>query len=233
MIHTQTQFDEALASAAAQKVEGRIRQFSPLVHRAAHDIARLTGGAVEREELVQTGFLALTECATRHAGPSEDGFAAYARTRVRGAMLDLARKTVPGSRNSAARRGAHGHANTHGEGGGSAAPRTRLVAFAPLAEMDHDRDLAFADNRPDPFAQLADQQNRTVLAAAIAALPPRLQLVLQLYYLEELSLAEVAAVLLVSVPRVHQLKARALAMVRERLCARVDGPIDQAPAKAL
>jgi len=46
------------------------------------------------------------------------------------------------------------------------------------------------------------------VASAIAGLPERLQMVIQLYFVEELNLAEIADVLSVSVPRVHQLKRR-------------------------
>ena len=52
--------------------------------------------------------------------------------------------------------------------------------------------------------------------------PERLQLVMQLYFVEELNLAEIAATLDVSVPRVHQLKAQAL----ERLRAALGGQVD-------
>jgi RNA polymerase sigma factor for flagellar operon FliA len=45
-------------------------------------------------------------------------------------------------------------------------------------------------------------------------LPERHQLVIQLYFVEELNLSEIAAVLGVSVPRVHQLKASALDKVK-------------------
>ena len=45
----------------------------------------------------------------------------------------------------------------------------------------------------------------------------RHQLVIQLYFVEELNLSEIAAVLSVSVPRVHQLKAAALAQMRKAL----------------
>jgi RNA polymerase sigma factor for flagellar operon FliA len=47
--------------------------------------------------------------------------------------------------------------------------------------------------------------------------PERLKLVVQLYFVEELNLAEIAEVLTVSVPRVHQLKAQALGKLREAL----------------
>jgi RNA polymerase sigma factor for flagellar operon FliA len=51
----------------------------------------------------------------------------------------------------------------------------------------------------------------------VAALPERLQLVIQLYFVEELNLAEIAGVLEVSIPRVHQLKAQALDRLRAAL----------------
>ncbi len=57
---------------------------------------------------------------------------------------------------------------------------------------------------------------------ALANLPERLQPVMQLYFAEELNLAEIAATLDVSVPRVHQLKAQARDRLRAELRAMVD-----------
>jgi RNA polymerase sigma factor for flagellar operon FliA len=47
------------------------------------------------------------------------------------------------------------------------------------------------------------------LITAIASLPERLQIIVQLYFVEEMNLAEIATALSVSIPRVHQLKAQA------------------------
>ena len=58
------------------------------------------------------------------------------------------------------------------------------------------------------------REDRARLAQEIAQLPERLQLVIQLYFVEELNLSEIAAVLGVSIPRVHQLKAAALEKLR-------------------
>ena len=58
-------------------------------------------------------------------------------------------------------------------------------------------------------------QDNARLGEAMVALPDRLKLVLQLYFVEELNLTEIAQVLEVSVPRVHQLKAQALVKIRE------------------
>jgi RNA polymerase sigma factor FliA len=69
---------------------------------------------------------------------------------------------------------------------------------------------------------LADEEMREALVAAIADLPERLRLVVSLYFVEELNLSEIAEVLSVSVPRVHQLKAQALGKLRERLQGMAD-----------
>ena len=86
-----------------------------------------------------------------------------------------------------------------------------------IDEVYSESDMAFADDRPDSLEILADAEVREALAGAIGALPERLQMVVQLYFVEELNLSEIAAVLSVSIPRVHQLKAQALDKLRASL----------------
>jgi RNA polymerase sigma factor for flagellar operon FliA len=175
----------------------RVQRFVPMVRRLAWHVHGSGRQGIELEDLMQAGMVALTEAAQRHAGPGEDGFAAYAKMRVRGAMVDLIRRHVPLAR--------------------SAARHEASVRFESIDEAYSDSDLAFADERPDSFALLADEELRGAVAGAIAALPERLQLVVQLYFVEELNLAEIAETLAVSVPRVHQLKAQALDALRKAL----------------
>jgi RNA polymerase sigma factor for flagellar operon FliA len=188
----------AVSRAYSGDVASRVGRFLPLVKRLAwhvHGGGRQGGSSgVELEDLMQAGLVALTEAAQRHAGPGEDGFAAYAKLRVHGAMVDLVRRAVPLSRSA-------------GE-----APR-----FDSLDEVYADSNPAFADERPGALDMLAEAQLRESVAAAVAALPERLQLIVQLYFVEELNLAEIAQVLSVSVPRVHQLKAQALTQLRAAL----------------
>jgi RNA polymerase sigma factor for flagellar operon FliA len=91
------------------------------------------------------------------------------------------------------------------------------LRFEALEEAYSESDLAFADQSPDALSLMVDEEARTQLVAAIAALPERLQLVIQLYFVEELNLSEIAQVLSVSVPRVHQLKAQALDQLQKAL----------------
>ena len=231
---------KAFAAAAAYRGDtaDRIRRFLPMVRRLAWHVHGSGRPGIELEDLVQSGLVALTECAQKHTGPTEDGFAAYAKMRVRGAMVDLIRRTVPLSRGGTERRrnlsaketelrGALGRDPTDGElaralgldAGELAALRSssQALRFDSLDEAYSDSDLAFADERPDSLTLLADEETRQSVIAAIAGLPDRLQLIVQLYFAEEMNLSEIAEVLSVSIPRVHQLKAQALGALRKTL----------------
>jgi RNA polymerase sigma factor for flagellar operon FliA len=216
----------------------RVRRFVPMVRRLAWHVHGGGRQGIEIEDLIQAGMVALTEAAQRHAGPGEDGFAAYAKLRVRGAMVDLIRREVPLSRGAVLRRRQLRDKETmlRGELGrdpsstelaaalgideaelGALRCASEPLRFEAIDEAYSDSDIAFADERPDSFELLASEELRETVAAAIAALPERLQLVVQLYFVEELNLAEIAQALQVSVPRVHQLKAQALDKLRGQL----------------
>jgi RNA polymerase sigma factor for flagellar operon FliA len=187
----------AFARAYCPDTAERVRRFVPLVRRLAWHVGGGGRPGIELEDLMQAGMVALTEAAQRHGGPGEDGFAAYAKLRVRGAMVDLIRRTVPLAR--------------------SASRDEMPVRLESLDEAYSDSDAAFADAGPDSFDLLADAELRGYLVEAIAELPDRLKLVIQLYFVEELNLTEIAEVLQVSVPRVHQLKAQAIRQLRAAL----------------
>ena len=69
----------------------------------------------------------------------------------------------------------------------------------------------------DPLAQLLEAGFRHELVDAIAALPERDQLLLNLYYEEELNLREIGAILEVTQSRVCQLHAQAISRLRAHL----------------
>jgi RNA polymerase sigma factor for flagellar operon FliA len=69
----------------------------------------------------------------------------------------------------------------------------------------------------DPLAQLLESGFRHQLVDAISALPERDQLLLNLYYEEELNLREIGAILEVSQSRVCQLHSQAISRLRARL----------------
>ncbi|MEO0063124.1 MAG: hypothetical protein RLZZ08_1684 [Pseudomonadota bacterium] len=233
MIHDHSRFSAARAYGG--EVGERVQRFLPMVKKLAWHLSGSTGPSMDIDDLMQAGLVALTECAQRHKGPGEDGFAAYAKIRVRGAMVDQLRSASADPRGMRERRrllesahealrAAAGREPTLAELAaalGRSEEEVRLlrsettpVRMTSIDECYSDSDLAFAQSDPDAEHQLLQVEDREMLAAAIADLPERLAMVIQLYFVEELNLKEIAMALDVSVPRVHQLKAAALDKLR-------------------
>ena len=240
MKHDQSNF--AVRQAYGSSVSEKVTQFLPLVRKLAWYYEGNGSATIDVDDLMQAGMMALTEAAQRHDRPGDDGFAAYAKMRVRGAMVDLLRGQSHRPRSAAAwsrkrdvaeqtLRTDLGRAPTPGEMAQAMEmplDRYEAMRFASstsstsIEECYSDSDSAFSDERPDPEQNLLASEDSGVLAEAIAALPERLQLVLKLYFIEELNLNEIAAVLGVSVPRVHQLKADALKKARIAMVSQVE-----------
>ena len=218
-----------------------VERFAPMVRKLAWHLHGFAKAGVEPEDLVQAGLAALTECAQRHNGNGTDGFAAYAKIRVRGAMIDQLRRFAPLSRGASQRRrefrdaedrlrGRLGRDPTNSElaeamGMNPGELASSRAANAPLQfeaidEAYDDTDIAFRDSAPDAFENLVSIENRAALVEVLADLPQRLQLVIQLYFVEELNLSEIARILDLSVPRIHQLKDQALQKVKQELLRR-------------
>lgn len=227
--NTASQAARGYGAASSADVESRVKRFVPMVRRAAWHIYGVGRDGLEVDDLMQAGMVALTECAMKHTGDTEDGFAAYAKMRVRGAMFDQIRKLMLDSRRTVKRRQQYDAAVAELQQELHRAPsRAEVAARLGCAEVEladyetaatrltsldeayDENNTAFADETPDPFDMLVGMEDRERLIAAMTQLPERLQLVLQLFFVEEMNLTEIAEVLEVSVPRVHQLRGQAL-----------------------
>ncbi|MCH2486671.1 MAG: sigma-70 family RNA polymerase sigma factor [Erythrobacter sp.] len=220
----------------------RIAQFMPMVRKLAWYYESSCGGSLDVDDLQQAGLIALTECAQRHDRPNDDGFAAYAKMRVRGAMIDLLRSQSNLARGAAAlgRRIERAADELRAQLKRDPSPKELARALGlsldelhearmqlatsthSIDDMYSDSDAAFGSDEPDAEASLLQMEDREALIQAIAALPERLQLVIKLHFVEELNLTEIAAILDVSVPRVHQLKSSALDKLRLTIASGVE-----------
>lgn len=206
-----------------------LSRYGTLVDRVARRISARSGHAVAADDLWSAGALGLLEAARRFDPTQNVKFETFAEHRIRGAMLDELRRIDHLPRRLRAQvekveqvRGRLGQ-NLGRE------PTLDEVADATgLDPSDVDGLSALSHShlpvRPDlpafldsPDNQLSGAEVSAALAAAIARLPERLQILLGLHYQDDLTYREIAQVLGVSQPRVCQLHAEAVALLKEAL----------------
>lgn len=198
----------------------------PLVKRTVRQLNAQVTATMSREDMEQTGLLGLLD-ALRRYGPPDEKFAAYAATRIRGAILDELRRqdwrprTV---RQESHRRRDELRALTRRLG---REPSEReILDFLALTAEDYleyqlsncAEEFASFDQLVGELAELpADQQTpedqtvaRRALEQALHTLDEREQRVVQLYYEYELGLKEIALVLGLTEARVCQINKGAL-----------------------
>ena len=222
----------------AREDRAQVEEHLPLVRRLAWHVHGSVSTAVEVEDLVQVGLVALVEAAAAFEDRGLVTFKQYLTTRVRGAMIDELRRHAATTRGAMKRRREYANAVRSLTSELGRAPSEAQVAerlgvnvarlraeyltaeaakFDSLDEVYADDQPWFADDTPDAFEQLAEGQLRERLIAAVAALPEREQLVIQLYHVEELNLEEIGQVLGVGAARVCQIKAAALAKLKKAM----------------
>lgn len=221
-----------------ESVESLVEEYAPLVRKIAWQIFSRVARTNELDDLIQIGLIALIE-ASRHYEERGYAFATYASTRIRGAMIDQLRREADVGR-SAIAAGKRLQSVRHTlEQQLMRAPTTAEMAeaFAMSAEeyfafernATHGRSTSLDDLTEGGAFLIADEANASetceqestlaALRACITALPEREQLVLQLYFFEELNLQEIGVTLDVSAARVCQIKRDAMTRIEAMMRA--------------
>jgi len=218
-----------------------------LVKRIAYHLLARMPSTVDVDDLVQSGMVGLIAAARDFSPERGAAFCSYAGIRIRGAMLDEARRAdwVPRSVRRGVREVEDTGRRLQRETGQQARPAE--VAGALGLSLDHyyrllndsiackplSYEQVFAMHEqypadvPDDEGRMPDQELEhdnfhAALAAAIEDLPERLKMVLSLYVDDELNLRQIGAVLGVTESRVCQLHAQAKAQIRDRMKAWID-----------
>ena len=225
-------------------VNGMLRQYSPLVRRLAHQMMAKLPANVEVDDLIQVGMIGLADALSRFDPAQGVQIETFATQRIRGAMLDelrgadwLSRGTRKQQREieAAVHRleqtlGRAPHESEIATAMGltlgeyqemlSKVRGTQLIYLEDMSGDEGDQDYLerhVADKAGDPLHLLQDERMRYALIEAIKKLPDREQLVMSLYYEEDMNLKEIAAVLGVTESRVCQLHSQSIARLRVKL----------------
>lgn len=184
--------------------------YMPLVHQI---VARFMGKLppnVLRDDLVAAGTYGLIDSLRKNGRDRGPTFEWYARIRIRGAILDelrtqdwLTRRAR--SRVTAAAAGAEPQA---------ASERRAVIGFDDLPiSMSHIAD----ESTRDPLEETLCRLERRALETAVASLPERERKIVTMHYFKGEQFKTIAEELGVSEPRISQLHARAVSLLRRAL----------------
>lgn len=217
----------------ADNAETLIAEYAPLVRKIAWQVFSRVARSSELDDLIQVGLIALIE-AHRHYEERGFAFATYATTRIRGAMIDQLRREADVGRSAMAAQRELQAARATLEQQLHRAPTAAETAeamglsaedfFALERSATHGRSTSLdelidggafllADERIGAGDACEQEDLVEALRACITRLGEREQIILQLYFFEELNLQEIGMALDVSAARVCQIKRDAMAKI--------------------
>lgn len=219
----------------------QISAHMPLVHGIVAQFMRKLPRSVQREDLIAAGTLGLFHALRASTHTCEEMFAAYARIRIRGAIVDELRRHDWSPRRrrtpvAAANAGASAPSGACTSNGAATSTVTapRLSLVPPPAEPARVQVVGFDDLPPNgseiaedsasPLDDVVERREHATLHAAVQALPPREREIVHMRYFLGLPSKAIAQAMGLSEARISQLHARATARLKELL--REDGSFD-------
>ena len=201
---------------------------------------------VDLEDLVSAGVIGLLEASRSFDSSKNAQFKTFAKFRIRGAILDSLREVDWGSRLMRRRGREIADATSKLESRLGRKPAEAEIAKEMNVDPEYLRKIiaqldvlhitgqqvvrsedssetidlieaAPSLNDPNPFDLCLEGEMRDHLAAAIGKLSEREQLILSLYYREELTMKEIAKVVGVALSRVSQIREAAITKLRKTL----------------
>ena len=222
-----------------------VLRYEHVVKHAALQVRGIYSGFAQLEDIINEGLITLLKSIDKFDIDKGVKFETFISKRIRGMVVDLARKQdwVPRNVRKRAKEiddATMMLANELGRYPSNAELAKELQTteeklqkdFACIATnnvvslealMDATEaegmhfEIASRDEGGLPDFMLEEQEVKETLAAAIAALQENERIVLSLYYVENLLLKEIAQVMQVSEPRVSQLHTRAVGKLRKQM----------------
>ena len=207
-----------------------------LVRKIAWHMHGRVKSAVEIEDLIQIGMYGLVTAAQNYVVKEGVSFASYAGIRIRGEIVDHLRRNSNLCRTTIQMQQKYNSSFEKLSKQLQREPKNSEIAkdmgleaseldnweqaFAANTHQSLDSvydefSIWFASNDQSPEDELSDTELRENLVEALKTLPEREAMLVQLYYVEELNVYEIAEVLEITTGRVSQIKKSAISRLRE------------------
>lgn len=223
-------------NAEGDSLDTLVSKHRSLVAKIAKSMKRKLPSHIELDDLIQSGFIGLLEANKTYKNDQGATFETYASIKIKGSIIDDLRRNSWGTRESLKRLRQLGEAVNRLEQREQKQPtqeeiaaelnmtmdehikycqKINLAQVISLEHVENSNVFASYDNDPQDIVENEDMKNK--IKNALEILPEREQILLSLYYIEELTLREVAEVLDLTEARVCQLHVIALAKIKNNL----------------
>ena len=215
-----------------------VRQHEGLVRRIAFKLHSRVSTFIELDDLLQSGLEGLVDAAQKYTAVEGASFESYASIRVKGSMLDFIRRCSNLNRSAvnAKQMIEAKRAELMSEFGRN--PSDEEVAKSLKLSMDEyyrwmrlfeanvsesltenydEYSMVFAAQNIEPERLIDSQALRSVLGKALKTFTKQQAQVMQLYYVEDLNIYEIAQVLDITPGRVSQIKSEAFKLLKVQL----------------
>jgi RNA polymerase sigma factor for flagellar operon FliA len=227
-----------------QERDEKIKKHAPLVNSiVGRFMYRLPAGmAAERDDLINVGIIGLISAVDRYDATKCASFEMYASFRIRGAILDDLRSRDYMNRGARERRSMVEKAVYEMQKMLKRQPQAeeiaeylgiRLEEYFKIMDVSRNVMLIYEDELPEevdasyneddifqaadsdnPFSILADREMKAKLVEAMRQLSKQEQIVLSLYYNDELTMKEIGKALSLTESRVSQVHTQAVIRLR-------------------
>ena len=219
-------------------VESLIVDNMNLVKKIAWHMHGRVRSAIEIEDLMQIGYFGLVTAAQKYSPKEGATFASYAVLRIRGAIVDHLRKSSNLCRTTIQMQQKQKKAVQSLVSSLQREPVPSEIAekmgldlneyrewekafnanvHQSLDEVYDEYSMWFVSKDNTPEENLDRSQLKNILTDALKELPPKEAMVIQLYYVEELNVYEIAEVMEITTGRVSQIKKSAVSLLRSNI----------------
>ena len=216
-------------------VEKLIADHMNLVKKIAWHMHGRVRAAIEIEDLMQIGYYGLVTAAQKYSPKEGATFISYAVLRIRGAIVDHLRKSSNLCRTTIQMQQKARKVEEELRSAFHRTPSPAEMAEKMGIELNEYRDwekafnanihqsldevydeysMWFVSKESTPEENLDKSQLKTILADGLKNLPEKEAMVIQLYYVEELNVYEIAEVMEITTGRVSQIKKSAVSLLR-------------------
>tara|TARA_B100000212_G_C27311009_1_gene505753 strand:+ start:121 stop:831 length:711 start_codon:yes stop_codon:yes gene_type:complete len=219
-------------------VESLIVDNMNLVKKIAWHMHGRVRASIEIEDLMQIGYFGLVTAAQKYSPKEGATFASYAVLRIRGAIVDHLRKSSNLCRTTIQMQQKQKKAVEALTAELQREPVPSEIAEKMGLNLDEYREwekafnanihqsldevydeysMWFVSKDSTPEENLDRSQLKDILKVALKELPKKEAMVIQLYYVEELNVYEIAEVMEITTGRVSQIKKSAVSLLRENI----------------